>query len=154
MSAVGAAAAVGAVVWITSASAITTAQSFTLVARATEQKNVDLKPRGPSLGDRFVFSGPLKNSGGVDRGRIDGFCTVTAIVGGPEEVRQQCVVTSTIGTANGETEIQATGVGRVQAEDVILSVTGGSSRFQNVRGQAIVAFTGPNEVTITYELIP
>ena len=49
---------------------------------------------------------------------------------------------------------QAAAVGRIQAEDVILSVTGGSSRFQNVRGQATAAFTGPREITITYDLIP
>lgn len=138
----------------TSASAISSAQRFTLVAPDTEQQRFDRGPRGQSLGDEIVFSGPLRTRGGRAAGRLDGHCLTTSVRGGAGEFRQQCFITSTIGTANGETEIQAAGVGRIGAEDVVFSVTGGSGRFQNVRGQAVFDFTRADRVVITYQLIP
>ena len=140
--------------WVTSAGAITRPHSFTLVAREVEIKDVDVRPRGASLGDRFIFSGVLKRLRGRERRLFYGVCTVTTAPGAAQETRQQCLLTSIIGTMDGETEIQAQGVGRVLSEDVILSVTGGSKRFKNVRGQATVDFSNPNRVTIRYQLIP
>jgi hypothetical protein len=63
-------------------------------------------------------------------------------------------VTFTIGAANVETEIQAQGVGRLLAEDVFLSVTGGSQRFKNVRGQILVTFRSNKRATFDFDLIP
>jgi hypothetical protein len=45
-------------------------------------------------------------------------------------------------------------VGRIEAEDVILRVTGGSGVYQNVRGQATFDARQQGRVVITYELIP
>jgi hypothetical protein len=154
LSALAVVAGLAAVSWVTSAGAINHPRTFTLVAREVETQNVDVRPLGESLGDRYIFSGVLERRNGDEHGRFDGSCTVTSVPGAAEESRQQCSLTSTIGTLNGETEIQAEGVGRVLAEDVILSVTGGSLRFRNVRGQATVDFSDPSNVTIKYELIP
>jgi Dirigent-like protein len=152
LAAAGVAALVG---YSQSASAIDSAQKFTRVAPVTDERTIDQRPLGPSLGDRFVFSGPLENRAGDPRGRIDGVCTTTSTpAGAVDENRQQCQVTATIGTANGETEIELMGVGRVLAEDVIFSVIGGTGRFQNARGQAVFDFRASDQVTIEFSLIP
>jgi len=148
--------AVAAVVaWISTASAITTAQKLTFVAPDTERQNVDLKPQGPSIGDLFVFAGPLNNTSGDEAGRLDGHCVTTSVPSDdPETHRRQCFVTATIGTENGETEIELQGVGRILAEDVLLGVSGGTGRFQNARGQALLDFTTPGQVSLRFALIP
>ena len=137
----------------TSAPAITTAQRFTLIGPQGEFRSLDLGPKGASLGDQIIFSGPLRKRDGTRAGRYDGFCVLTSKGARASEQRQQCFLTSTIGTANGETEIQSGGVGRIQAEDVYLSVAGGSGRFQNVRGQLLLTFR-QNRVILKYSLIP
>ena len=138
-----------------SADAVSGPVEFTLVAPNTQSRMFDVGAQGPSLGDRFIFSGPLETRKGEERGRIDGQCVTTGTMGDdPEEVRRQCVVTSTIGTESGEQEIQTQGVGRVLAEDVLLSVTGGTLRFQNTRGQALFDYTRDDRVVITFQLIP
>jgi D-alanyl-D-alanine carboxypeptidase len=145
-----------AVGYAQNAAAIDTAEKFTVTAPATDQKTLDAAPAGPSLGDRFVFSGPLQNRAGTrDVGRIDGVCTTTSTPAGePDQNRQQCQVTATIVTANGETEIELQGVGRVLAEDVLAAVTGGTGKYQNARGQALFDFRTPDRVVVTFSLIP
>ena len=147
---------VAGIVWMSSAGAITSAVTFTVVAPNTEETNLDLRPAGPSRGDQFIFSGPLLRSPSQEAaGRIDGHCVTTSVPGGgTAENRQQCFVTATIGTENGETEIELAGVGRIEAEDVLLAVTGGTGRYQNARGQARFDFTAPDRVTIAFSLIP
>jgi hypothetical protein len=43
---------------------------------------------------------------------------------------------------------------RVEAEDVVLAVTGGTGIYQNARGQATFDFRQGDRVVVTYELIP
>ena len=139
----------------TSAPAITAARKFTLIARQVEFSRLDFGRSGTSRGDQIIFSGSLRERGGALAGRFDGHCVVTSTPAGQaSENRQQCFLTSTIGTANGETEIQAGGVGRLLAEDVILSVTGGTRRFQNVRGQVRIIFRTEDRAVLRYSLIP
>jgi hypothetical protein len=138
----------------TSAPAITSARQFRLIGTQAELSRIDVDPTGTSRGDQLVFSGALGRGREV-AGRFDGHCIVTSTPRGDAgENRQQCVVTFTIGTANGETEIQAQGVGRLLAEDVFLSVTGGSQRFKNVRGQILVTFRSNRRATFDFDLIP
>jgi hypothetical protein len=128
---------------------------FTLIAPDTEQTRIDAGRSGPSQGDLFVFSGPLRDARGRERGRFDGHCVTISVPdrNDREQDRRQCFVTSTIGTANGETEIQATGVGRILAEDVLLSITGGTGRFRRARGQALFDYSTRGQVTISYEVV-
>ena len=157
------------VIQITSASAISKAESFTLVAPETDQTELDFnrrqggRPGVPSQGDQLIFSGPVHTVGApTDRlGRIDGVCTTTSTPedAGPEADRRVCVVTVTLGgvgipEAENEGEIYLQGVGRVEAEDVILGVTGGNGDFQNARGQATFDYTTQEQATISFELIP
>ncbi len=150
-----AAAAVGLIVTtVPSATAITQARNFTLVAPTAERAKLDLGAQGRSLGDMLVFGGPLKqpDKPGIV-GRLDGHCITTSNPAGRDEQRQQCIVTATTNTEGGN-EIQLQGVGRVLAEDVVLSVTGGSDRFANVRGEATLDFRNPDRVVIHFRLIP
>jgi hypothetical protein len=133
----------------------TRVRRFTLIAPDTEQTNIDVGRPGPSQGDLFVFSGPLRAPRGALRGRLDGHCVTVSVPSRTdrEQDRRQCFITSTIGTANGETEIQAAGVGRILAEDVLFSVTGGTNRFKRVRGQALFDYSTKGRIRITYELL-
>ena len=139
---------------------ITGAVTFTVVAPDTERKTIDVGDHGPSLGDLLVFSGPLlrrePGTPSTTVGRIDGYCTTTSAPGPSAEVRQLCVITTTFNERSGVpgSEIDLQGVGRVEAEDVVLGVTGGTGRYQNARGQATLDFRRSGRVVITYELIP
>ena len=133
---------------IQAALAITEARTFTVVAPDAEQKQIDLGRRGPSLGDLFVFSGPLQNRSGAQVGRIDGQCTTTSAPGPSAEQRQLCIVNTTFENRNGA-EIDTQGVGRVEAEDVVLAVTGGTGFYRNARGQATFDFRQGDRVVIT-----
>lgn len=121
------------------------------VAALTEQTHTEATPgpAGPSQGDLYVFSGPLSERHGNDVGRLDGHCVVTSAPGDPEEDRQQCFVTTTIDS--GEQEIQMAGVGRILADDVLLSITGGTLRYCGARGEALLDFTVPNTIKVTLE---
>ncbi len=147
--------AVGLVVaMVPSATAITQAKSFTLVAPDDERAKIDVGPRGASLGDMLVFGGPLKMRDKPQAtGRLDGHCVTTSNPSGSDEQRQQCIITATTNTEGGD-EIQLQGVGRVLAEDVELSVTGGSGRYANARGEATLDFRSKGRVVIHFRLIP
>ena len=90
-------------------------------APAGERDEVDLGAPGPSLGDLTVFSGELLDDDDDPAGRIDGSCVVTSAPGDQEEWRERCGVTLTVGTENGETELQLLAVGRAEADDVIFT---------------------------------
>jgi hypothetical protein len=100
------------------ASAIDTGEKFTLVAPVTDERGA----QRPELGDRFVFGAPLQNRAGDERAQSHRWGSArqrSTPAGDAEQNRQQCVVTATIGTTNGETEIELQAVGRVLAEDVL-----------------------------------
>ena len=128
---------------------------LTFTAPHTEEAHIDLGLSGPSQGDLFIFSGPLNDAEGTTQGRLDGHCVMISAPdkNDRERDRRQCFVTATMGAENGETEIQAAGVGRILAEDVLLSVTGGTNRFRTVRGQALFDYRTPDQIMISYDLM-
>src|SRR3712207_1918846 len=111
-------AALGLAVWVAS-SLRDRASELRFVAPAGERGEVDAGPSGPSLGDASTFAGPLLDDDGDPAGRIDGVCIVTSRPDDREERRQRCAVTLTVGTDNGETELQLAAVARAAADDVI-----------------------------------
>jgi hypothetical protein len=141
---------------IRSASAIDSARTITVIAPDTEQRELDFRPKGPSQGDLLVFAGPLRNAANTRTiGRIDGTCVTTSNPAGPDQERRNCTITSSFDRPNPPgAEIAVQGVGRVEAEDVLMAVTGGTRNFQNARGQALVDYTTTGQITITYSLIP
>ena len=126
-------------------------RNFTVVAPATEEKRVDVAPNGQSIGDMFIFSGPINTRAGREMGRIDGVCVTTSSPGPQDELRQQCTNTLTFAGQDGA-ELYIQGVGRIQAEDVIMGVTGGNRAYENASGNATFDFRQEDQVVITVRL--
>ena len=120
-------------------------------APETERAEVDAGSPGPSLGDMTVSSGPLLEDG-EEAGRVDGSCVVTSRPDDQEERRWRCGVTLTIGTEDGEEELQLAAVGRAEADDVIFSIVGGGGRYREARGDATFDYTDPDRAEITVRL--
>jgi hypothetical protein len=129
-------------------------ESFTVVAVLEEENEDDLGEEGPSIGDLYAFSGPLfDESEETELGRFDGVCTTTSSPGPSAEARRLCNVTSTLVEERDGAEVDAQGVGRIEAEDVVFAVTGGTGEFRTARGQATFEYEEREDrIVITYEL--
>jgi hypothetical protein len=129
------------------------ADTFTVVAPRDVQEQIDLGDEGISVGDLYVFSGPIYDeSENSELGRIDGQCTTTSAPGPSAELRRLCIANATFVEEHGGSEIDAQGVGRLEAEDVVLAITGGTGDYRNARGQATFEFQSDGRVVITYEV--
>ena len=128
--------------------------TFTVVAALEEEQEVDLGEEGPSVGDLYAFSGPvLDESENRELGRFDGECTTTSSPGHSAEARRLCNVTATFVEEREGAEIDAQGVGRIEAEDVVFAVNGGTGEFRNARGQATFEYEEREDrIVIAYEL--
>jgi hypothetical protein len=129
-------------------------ETFTVVAALEEEQEEDLGEEGPSVGDLYAFSGPLYDeSEDTELGRFDGVCTTTSSPGPSEEARRLCNTTATFAEEREGAEIDAQGVGRIEAEDVVFAVTGGNREFRNARGQATFEYEEREDrIVITYEV--
>ena len=129
-------------------------ESFTVVAVREEENEEDLGEEGPSVGDLYAFSGPLfDESEDTELGRLDGVCTTTGSPGPSAEARRLCNVTATFTEEREGAEIDAQGVGRIEAEDVVFAVNGGTGEFRAARGQATFEYEEREDrIVITYEL--
>ena len=127
---------------------------LTVVAVLEEEQEEDLGEEGPSVGDLYAFSGPMYDeSEDTLLGRFDGVCTTTSSPGPSEEARRLCNTTATFAEEREGAEIDAQGVGRIEAEDVVFAVTGGNREFRNARGQATVEYEEREDrIVITYEV--
>jgi hypothetical protein len=132
---------------------ITDEDTFTVVAALEEEQEADLE-EGPSVGDLYAFSGPLLDeSEDTELGRFDGECTTTSSPGPSAEARRLCNVTATFVEEREGAEIDAQGVGRIEAEDVVFAVNGGTGDFRDARGQATFEYEEREDrIVITYEL--
>jgi hypothetical protein len=129
------------------------ADTFTVVAPRDVEEQIDLGEEGPSVGDLYVFSGPIYDeSESSELGRIDGQCTTTSSPGPSAEARRLCIASATFVEEHEGAEIDTQGVGRLEAEDVVIAVTGGTGDYRNARGEATFEFQSDGRVVITYEL--
>ncbi len=129
------------------------ATNFTVVAPRDVEEQLDLGASGPSVGDLYVFSGPIYDEPEERQlGRVDGQCTTTSAPGPTAELRRLCIVNATFTEEQGGAEIDTQGVGRLEAEDVELAVTGGTKDYRNVRGIATFRFEPDRRVIINYDL--
>src|SRR5918997_1750874 len=126
--------------------------TFTVVVALEEE--ADLGEEGPSVGDLYTFSGPLLDeSENTELGRFDGECATTSSPGPSAEARRLCNVTATFVEERAGAEIEAQGVGRIEAEDVVFAVTGGTGEFRDTRGQATFEYEEREDgIVITYEV--
>jgi hypothetical protein len=133
---------------------LTDEDTFTVVATLEEEQEADLGEEGPSVGDLYAFSGPLLDeSENRELGRFDGVCTTTSSPGPSAEARRLCNVTATLVEEREGAEIDAQGVGRIEAEDVVFAVNGGTGDFRDARGQATFEYQEREDrIVITYEL--
>ena len=70
-----------------------------------------------------------------------------------KEARRLCNVTATFSEEREGAEIEAQGVGRIEAEDVVFVVNSGTGEFRRARGQATFEFEEREDrVVITYEV--
>ncbi|MFE0652542.1 hypothetical protein ACFVZH_28600 [Streptomyces sp. NPDC059534] len=87
----------------------------------------DLDPKGPSLGDTYVYSGTaIKDGRSVGRG--GGACQVIHING--EELMTQCLITMELN--RGSLAMQSLWVSGTSQLD--MAITGGTGDFSNARG--------------------
>jgi hypothetical protein len=127
-------------------------QELRFLAPAGPGTAVDAGPDGPSPGDTTVLAGELLDADGEPAGRFDGVCTLTSVPEDDAERRQRCAVTLTVGTEDGEDELQLAAVGRLQADDVRYSVVGGSGPYADASGEATFEFTGSRaRITVRLE---
>jgi hypothetical protein len=135
---------------------ITTAQTFTVVASATNFKmvNVDGKDIGP--GDYLVERWALRRSG-APAGRLNDQCTIN-FNQTPANPTALCLFAFTF---SGKGEITAHGsVVFAPAPEGFrpvpfdLPVTGGTGSYQNARGQIHAQFQDVGDASFTFHLIP
>ena len=110
-----------------------------------QDADLDLGASGPSIGDRFVFSGNLVRNGkrvGVGAGDC-----VTVLFrpgldpqGEPEALTDQCV--ATISLPKGQITAQGL-VDRTGPVPIRLAITGGTGAYRTARGE--LETSGPNE---------
>ncbi len=79
-------------------------------------------------------------------------CTTTSSPGPGAEARRLCIANATFVEEREGAEIDTQGVGRLEAEDVVLAVTGGTGDYRNARGVATFEFQTDGRVLITYEV--
>ncbi|NBE51360.1 dirigent protein [Streptomyces boluensis] len=100
-----------------------------LDVRNDQYADTDLDPKGPSLGDAYVYSGTaMKDGSSVGRG--GGSCQVVHIKG--EELTTQCLIT--IELDRGSLTMQSLWVSGTKSLD--MAITGGTGDFSNARGTA------------------
>jgi hypothetical protein len=89
----------------------------------------------------------------TELGRFDSVGTTASSPGLSAEARRLCNVTSTFVKERDGAEIDAQGVGRIEAEDVVFAVNGGTGEFRTARGQATFKYEEREDrIVIPYEL--
>lgn len=126
---------------------ITAAQTLHLIAATDRQQSVDVPPAGFSLADQQVFAGQLTAPGGADRGRFDVACTATDTLAGGS---LQCLFT--LALPGGL--LTAHGLASAVGPRSTAAVTGGTRRYQNVRGQILVEQSSATIARLTVSLLP
>ena len=127
------------------APSITGSKEFDLYAYDSGQYDtyVDVGAKGQSAGDYFLFSEQLKDSAG----NVVGMDHARCMLARPRN--ELCDGTFTF-FHKGDVEIGAT----VSRNDLALSVTGGTARYQNVRGQFRIVGGSQNTTHFKVTLLP
>lgn len=124
-----------------------------LTSLTDQYKQIDLSPKGDSLGDSFVFSDKLYLDSGSDQvGTTDGVCVLTRLNKDKKSLSQQCVLTFSLPkgqlTAQGVIRFSA-----ANAKDVFpIAITGGTGSYDNAGGEAHVTFLSDTKTKITVDL--
>jgi hypothetical protein len=129
---------------------ITTGQTIRLLEGGPfQQRFVDLNGKGFTLGDYLVFNTTLRDLSGKVVGSADGYSLVTRLgKGGPGGLHLVTVTLpgGQITTQNAELPTVSHGYGPE-------AITGGTGRYQNVRGQLTFERHG-RQVQVVLHLLP
>lgn len=127
--------------------------SLHLTSVSDKYRQIDLGPKGDSIGDTLAFSDKLfSDSGSHQIGTLDGVCTLTRVYQDEKATRQLCVVTLSMPkgqlTAQGVMRISAT-----TAHDTFpIAITGGTSGYRGASGEAHVTFMSDTRTKIEVDL--
>lgn len=112
-----------------------------LVGRLAQTKDVDVGRKGPSVGDRFVFSENLSVQGSSERiGRLAAFCDVSYVErnrnGKPVNSLMQCIGTFRL----PDGQISGQGALRWSDDGAALAITGGTGEYEGAVGTIDIEF--------------
>ena len=97
---------------------------------------VDLGEKGGSVGDMYVFDGPMVDAAGEDAGQVYGTQTSISLDGGGEVV--QAMITYDLGDGNqilvGGTAEYDDGDGLVEGEEYVRPILGGTGDYADAGG--------------------
>lgn len=127
--------------------------NLTLISVSDQYKQVDVGPKGDSLGDQMVFSDKLyEDSGSNQIGTLDGFCVLTHVNKQKKAITQECVITLTLpkGHLTGQGVIRFSAA---TAHDAFpIAITGGTSNYDHASGEAHVTFLSDTRTKIVLDL--
>jgi hypothetical protein len=131
-------------------------QTVQLRASSFADKDFDVEPPDPSLGDHFVATEDLFRKG-HKVGDDHATCTVTRIeprTGAPETATVQCLVTLML--PEGQITAQGTRVADLDAQEpprFVLAITGGTGAYNAAHGTLRVVDLNETDSLLTLELI-
>jgi hypothetical protein len=126
---------------LTSAEA-TSSETLRFVAKSDQLAEIDLGKKGPSLGDKFVFSDNLSSRHDRDAGELNGECTATHLKG--KAATMQCLVTASLDDGDVTTQ----GVVQSNRRRATLAVTGGTGDYTGASGEVRVRFVSDTKSII------
>jgi hypothetical protein len=122
--------------------------TFVSTESAKDQRFIDAKPKGYSVGDRMLLSS-LLHSGSKVAGRVEGTCSLLD----PTYHAQQCSLTVILG--DGQLELQGTGLDKklpgVGGTAEVYAITGGSGAYVGAAGTMTRKGNGQRD-TLTFAL--
>jgi hypothetical protein len=137
--------AVGVSIAGASTPSITEPQTLHLVARGGTSTFVDSGRTGPSIGDQVIINQPVYWASDPDQ--LAGRGHVAVLLEG-RGISQD---TANLTLSGGQVSVQGF---QHSGKTFRLAVDGGTGRYANVRGEAIVTLLPHNASTITLELTP
>lgn len=130
-----------------------TGDNFVLVGRSAQAKDIDEGRKGPSVGDRYVFSENLFEKGSSKRvGRLAAFCDVTYVErnskGKAIDSLMQCIATFRLpnGQISGQTAT------RWSDKGATLAITGGSGDYDDATGEIDIKFVTDAKSIYTFQV--
>jgi hypothetical protein len=130
-----------------------TGRTFTVFSKTVQFAAIDLGDKGPSLGDKVVFSDDLLTRKGGDNVGFDGGeCTVVRRDEAAKTDTVQCVVTFSFAGGQIATQALLTLTNGNFTGTQTGPVTGGSGDFRGADGEVSVMFFSNEEANITFNL--
>lgn len=118
-------------------------QIIRLVEAESDGRDIDMKPKGESVGDYFAFHSVMENLHGKPVGRADGFGVLTAAGNG---FAYQHFGTLTL--EGGQITTQNAPQANIDNGNGPQAITGGTGRYLNARGQVTYKEQGDRVIVI------